>query len=270
MNIKDDLTEREKELDCLYEIAALLAGVNTDDEDLMKGFADSLTMAMTYPDSAKVNITSGNGECLFGPEKQDASFFSAESLLENGEVIKINVWYDPPSGFVEREKKLVISAVSLLANALSKKNYYRKLEVRTEELKSKNAALKEILFQIDQDREEYVQSTRKAAESLLLPLICELEDTSLSPRQEGLVKQLKMQLESLVGSIEENLKFLSEILSPREIEVCSLIKNGASTKEIALFLNISPQTVERHRNTIRKKLGINKKSINLVMHLRNM
>ena len=54
-----------------------------------------------------------------------------------------------------------------------------------------------------------------------------------------------------------------EKLSPREIEVCRLIKSGATNKEIARALSLSYGTVAKHRERIRKKLVITKKGINL-------
>jgi RNA polymerase sigma factor (sigma-70 family) len=54
-----------------------------------------------------------------------------------------------------------------------------------------------------------------------------------------------------------------ERLSPREIEVCRLIRSGATNKEIARALNLSYGTVAKHRERIRKKLVITKKGINL-------
>lgn len=47
-------------------------------------------------------------------------------------------------------------------------------------------------------------------------------------------------------------------LSPREVEIISLIKNGQSTNQIADTLFISDETVKSHRKNIHFKLGINK------------
>ena len=46
------------------------------------------------------------------------------------------------------------------------------------------------------------------------------------------------------------------ILSPREREVLDYLVEGYTTARIALSLNLSLKTVESHRLTIRKKLGI--------------
>ena len=45
-------------------------------------------------------------------------------------------------------------------------------------------------------------------------------------------------------------------LSLREIEIIKLIKNGMSSKEIAVQLNISVRTIEVHRHNILKKLKL--------------
>jgi len=51
--------------------------------------------------------------------------------------------------------------------------------------------------------------------------------------------------------------------TPREVEIASLIKDGKTTKEIGRLLNISTSTVNIYRNSIRCKLNLNNKKINL-------
>ena len=53
------------------------------------------------------------------------------------------------------------------------------------------------------------------------------------------------------------------LLTPTELRLLSLIRQGQSSKEIAEALNISPQTVATHRKNIRKKLNISGKKVNL-------
>jgi DNA-binding NarL/FixJ family response regulator len=48
-----------------------------------------------------------------------------------------------------------------------------------------------------------------------------------------------------------------DILTPRELEVLKLIAEAKSSKEIAKELFISIKTVERHRQNILQKLGMN-------------
>jgi DNA-binding NarL/FixJ family response regulator len=52
-------------------------------------------------------------------------------------------------------------------------------------------------------------------------------------------------------------------LSERELEIIKLVRNGLSSKEIALQLSITPKTVEVHRHNILKKLKL-KNSVALI------
>ncbi len=44
--------------------------------------------------------------------------------------------------------------------------------------------------------------------------------------------------------------------TPQEIEIASHIRIGKTTKDIAELMNLSPGTINTHRNNIRKKLGL--------------
>jgi len=59
-------------------------------------------------------------------------------------------------------------------------------------------------------------------------------------------------------------------LTPAEIQISNLIKQGKTTKEIADLLNLSDRTIETHRKNIRRKIGIRNKSENLRTHLLNI
>jgi DNA-binding NarL/FixJ family response regulator len=49
---------------------------------------------------------------------------------------------------------------------------------------------------------------------------------------------------------------LVKLLTPRENEVLQLMVDGFSTKEIASDFNISPRTVESHRQNMMRKFGL--------------
>jgi DNA-binding NarL/FixJ family response regulator len=81
--------------------------------------------------------------------------------------------------------------------------------------------------------------------------------------------------------VEDNLKQLTSgfgravsdqrrKLSPKEVEICAMIKNGLSTKEIAGLLHTSDRTIDNHRNRIRKKLGVSKQQVNLAVYLQTL
>ncbi len=47
-----------------------------------------------------------------------------------------------------------------------------------------------------------------------------------------------------------------EILTPRERQIVRLVANGATSKEVATHLDLSPRTVEKQRADLMKKLGM--------------
>ena len=52
-------------------------------------------------------------------------------------------------------------------------------------------------------------------------------------------------------------------LTPTEVHVADLIRQGLSSKEIAEALKVSPSTINIHRNKIRRKLGLLNTKTNL-------
>jgi DNA-binding CsgD family transcriptional regulator len=61
---------------------------------------------------------------------------------------------------------------------------------------------------------------------------------------------------------------LQSPLSPREMEVLSLIVQGNSNKEIAKLMNITPQTTKNHITHILKKLNVDDRTAAAVTALR--
>jgi DNA-binding CsgD family transcriptional regulator len=52
-----------------------------------------------------------------------------------------------------------------------------------------------------------------------------------------------------------------------ELEVANLVRQGKSTKEIAMGLDISYKTAQFHRENIRKKFNLKNRKDNLRTHL---
>ena len=81
------------------------------------------------------------------------------------------------------------------------------------------------------------------------------------------VEIVESNLNDVVSPFLRNLtsKYLS--LTPREIQVASLIKEGKTTKEITEVINISATAVDFHRKNIRLKFGIKNTKANLRSYL---
>jgi len=127
------------------------------------------------------------------------------------------------------------------------------LQEQKESLEQKNIALGEVLGQIEIEKRQIEENVIANAENLLLPTIQKL---GLAGESHKYVQLLQNNLEELTSSFGSRLTDKKTRLTSREIEICNMIKNGLSSKEIARLLNTSLLTVEKHRNNIRSKLGV--------------
>ena len=137
------------------------------------------------------------------------------------------------------------------------------------ELERKNTALTEVLEHIEQKKEEIKDNIRSNVQELFLPLLDKLR-SSKRPEENGYIDMLERSLENLTSSFGHKITSRSLKLTPKEINICNLIKHDLSSKEISNLLGISLFTVERHRNNIRTKLGITNKHINLNTYLKSL
>ncbi len=105
---------------------------------------------------------------------------------------------------------------------------------------------------------------------LMLPYVERLKNSRLDADQETLVGILESNIKEIVSPFVTKLssRFLS--LTPTEIQVAGLIRDGKSSKEIAVLLNASENTVRSHRFHIRSKLGLINKKVNLRSYLKSL
>lgn len=154
------------------------------------------------------------------------------------------------------------------------KKHQTNLEVlvkeRTEQIEQKNSALKELVGQVELEKKAFEKNIAQNVDRLIEPLIKKLARKCQSPQEKKLLELIGKNLEELSGGFGEKLTRRLYQLSPREIELCNMIKNGLSSKDIASLFNISYSTVENQRNSIRKKLGISTQTINLTTFLQSV
>ena len=97
-----------------------------------------------------------------------------------------------------------------------------------------------------------------------------LERIRLYKGEEAYIDQHRKDLENLASSFGLKINNIRAKLTPREMEVCILVRNGLANKEIAKVLKIAVQTVEKHRRMVRKKLGLNRRNVNLHSYLNSL
>ena len=90
-----------------------------------------------------------------------------------------------------------------------------------------------------------------------------MKKANLTPIQKKNISLLEANLKKLTSPFLRNISSFSLRLTPMEIKVAHLVKEGKTSKEIATDLNLSTDTINIHRKNIRKKCGIKGKKQNL-------
>ncbi len=136
----------------------------------------------------------------------------------------------------------------------------------SEAMERKNAAIAELLSISDRHRNELAQSVVENIEKLILPLVEDLK-SGISGRDRETLDLLADRLLEITSPFAAHISHRFASLSPTEVNICDMIRRGMSTNEIAKHKHVSPATVSKHREHIRRKLGIQGEDINLVGHL---
>lgn len=139
-----------------------------------------------------------------------------------------------------------------------------KLREQKNILEQKNAALRELIEQIEIEKKIIKDQVSANVEELLLPLFKKIK---MQNEDNKYMELLEHNLRNMTSSFGIKITDVHLRLSPREIEICNMIKSGFTNKEISGLLNIAYKTAERHRNNIRKKVGIVNEDINLTTFL---
>ncbi len=143
------------------------------------------------------------------------------------------------------------------------------LQLERETLREKNTALKEILSQIEDEKKRMASHMHLNINRMALPILNALEDKTY-PDGEYFVSLLKNCLADITSPFISKLESDHSNLTPRELEICHMVKNGFTSKQVSAALNTSVETVLKQRKMIRRKLGIARKKINLVTHLKSL
>jgi PAS domain-containing protein/DNA-binding CsgD family transcriptional regulator len=174
----------------------------------------------------------------------------------------------------ERTGDLIESARALKAEVIERRNTEQKLKKRERELKVKsnnleemNTALKVLLRQREGDKRDLEEKILANAKEILLPYLENLKRTKLDESQSATVHVIETSLNDIISPFIHSLttKYLN--MTPREVQVAMLVKEGKTTKEIAEMLHVSTGAIDFHRNNLRVKLGLKNQKTGLRIHL---
>ncbi len=260
------LGERVKELNCLYQLSELAISPKKPLTELFQAIVDLIPRAWQYPDIACARVVYKQDEYRsrgfrVTRWKQSASI---RTNAENTGCIDLFYLKEMPiiaeGPFLPEERNLLDTISKHLGEIVDRKT-------AEEALIQKNAALKEILAQIEIEKKTIRDNVIANVDLLLLPILKKMKIGGFKPK---LIDILQRNLEELTFAFGRKISMETARLSAREIEICNLIRNGLTSKEIANLLHLSSETVAKHRSRIRNKLGIANKKLNLFSYLQTL
>jgi PAS domain S-box-containing protein len=153
-------------------------------------------------------------------------------------------------------------------DALQESN--EELKANTQTLVELNTALKVLLQHREEDKKQFEENILSHVKQLIMPYLVRLNNTRLNSDQSILLTVLETNLNNIIAPMAGNLSSKYRDLTPTEIRVADLVKDGKTNDEIAELLCISKNTVKFHRFNLRSKLGVKNKRINLRSHLMSL
>lgn len=146
----------------------------------------------------------------------------------------------------------------------------KQLELQAGHLEEINTALNVLLKKREGDRKKMEENIMANIKELIMPCIEMIRKNKLDHRTSMLIDTIESCINDITSPFSNTLSSSYVRLTPREVLVASLLREGKATKEVADLMNTSVRGIEFHRENIRKKLGLKNKKENLVSHLRTL
>ena len=275
------LHERIKELNCLYGISQLAERHMYSMDKLLQELVNFLPYSWQYPEITCARI-------LFKGETYTSDRFKVTNWRQSSRIYmyheavgECDIFYleeCPPADegpFLKEERALldaVAEQIGTIATRISAdlelQETNRQLTLERQALQEANIALRTLLSRIEQEKQEIHQDIKTNVEKILIPILHALA-SRLPSTQVKYVEMLQTNLEEITSPFISHLSNLYHSLTPTEIKICNMIRNGMHTKAIAEMRGVSEATINRHREKIRRKLKITNQDVNLATFLQS-
>lgn len=142
------------------------------------------------------------------------------------------------------------------------------LEMKSRSVEELNVALKVLLNQVQEDKENLEQRLVSNVKKLVLPYLEKIRRSRIEDEHMAYLGIIETNLNEIISPFLYSIQHHN--LTQREVQVANFIKEGKTTKEIASILGLATNAIDSYRNSIRKKLGLNKKKVNLQSYLQTL
>jgi PAS domain S-box-containing protein len=156
------------------------------------------------------------------------------------------------------ERKLAVKALQ---------QAHDELAIRNKDLAEMNTALHVLLQKREEDKRNMEELIVLNIKNLVYPYIEKMQSNSPDVTQRVLLDIIAANLNELLSPLLKELHQFN--LTPKELQVATMVKDGKTTKEIAAVMQVETSSIDDHRNSIRKKLGLSR-DVNLQSKLRSL
>ncbi len=143
----------------------------------------------------------------------------------------------------------------------------KELERLNRDLSESNRAITHLAKKLDRTQKTGDREMALTLSTKVLPIVKTLCSSATFQKYKSELETLKLYIDELTQPLENSERLIT-LLSPTEMRIAAMIKNGLPSSKIALKLYVSEDTVKVHRRNIRKKLGLTKAKINLKNYFR--
>lgn len=158
-------------------------------------------------------------------------------------------------------------SVSSFRDITDAKKAEQELQIKSLNLEELNTALRVLLRQREQDKEELEEKVLSNVKEFVLPYVEKVQNGKVDMKSKAYLGILESNLKDIIAPFSRKLSSKYMSLTPKEIQIANFIKEGKTSKEIADIMNVSKSAIDIHRYRLRDKLGLNNQKANLKSHL---
>jgi DNA-binding CsgD family transcriptional regulator len=279
--VENALRERIKELNCLYGVSQLAERHFNSLDDLLEELVNFISHSWQYPDITCARIVFKDNTYKSENFKVTEWRQSSRIYIYSEPVGEVAVFYleeRPPADegpFLAEERALLdalADQIGTIATRISAEmelqDINKQLSLERKALQESNTAIRTVLTRIEEEKNEIYRNIKINVDKVLMPILLALA-LEIPQAQRNYVEMLKTNLEEITSPFVRRLSNSYHSLTPTEITICNLIRNGMRTKEIAQTRAVSVATINRHRESIRRKLKITNDDVNLATYLQS-
>ncbi len=266
-----------KPLICLYKFAELANRYDREEASLdltMTGLVQLLPAALRHPELASMQVLIQ--PISFGTDNYVSTSWNFRTELSafDETVGSLEVSYSREVGeafygpFTADEVMLFMYIANRISRIIERFRIRKQLQLEKKSLREANTALSAVLKRIQNEQSELGKAVQSNIDKIVIPMLNSMLLTA-GKHQKDMLHAVINSLNEITSPFASRLSSEFSSLTPQELLICNLIKEGMSSKEIAQARGLSFATVNNHRANIRRKLSLNNKEINLRTYLAN-